>query len=212
MSTHAVTAPSGLRLRSGPDFDQPILFRLPNGTTVDVLDASTDGWSRVRVALADGRLTGWVSAQWLEPLALAPPPEEPAWMTIARMEVGIQEYPDAQHNPRIIAYLRSTTNPASSDETPWCSAFANWCMAQAGTSGTGSARARSWLTWGRALSSPRPGCVTVFRRGNDPNAGHVAFFVAKRGAFIDVLGGNQRNSVRISSYYLADWLGYRWHA
>lgn len=212
MSTHAVTAPSGLRLRSGPDLEQPILLRLPHGTAVDVIGASAEGWSRVRVALADGRLTGWVSTQWLEPMALAQPPDEPAWLTVARAEVGIQEYDGAEHNPRIIAYLRSTGNPATADETPWCSAFVNWCMVQAGAPGTGSARARSWLTWGRALGAPRPGCITVFRRGTDPNAGHVAFFVARRGAFIDVLGGNQRNSVRISSYPAGDWLGYRWSA
>ncbi|KKK66354.1 hypothetical protein LCGC14_2964930, partial [marine sediment metagenome] len=40
---------------------------------------------------------------------------------------------------------------ASEDETPWCSSFVNFCVCEAGYNPikeTGSARARSWLSWG----------------------------------------------------------------
>jgi hypothetical protein len=42
-----------------------------------------------------------------------------------------------------------------------------------GYRGTGSAMARSYLSYGVAVSSPRPGAIQVERRGGNPNAGHV---------------------------------------
>ncbi len=85
------------------------------------------------------------------------------WMEIARAEEGVKEIVGDEDNPRVLQYLRSTSLgkwAASRDETPWCSAFVNWCITQAGLEGTNSAMARSWLGWGVDLAMPRPGCVT----------------------------------------------------
>ncbi|HEX5760734.1 MAG TPA: TIGR02594 family protein [Thermoanaerobaculia bacterium] len=76
--------------------------------------------------------------------------------------------PGLADNPRIVEYHRTTSLRATDDEVPWCSAFVNWCMREAGLRGTGSAAARSWLTWGSRLATPRRGCVTVLRRGTNP--------------------------------------------
>ena len=49
----------------------------------------------------------------------------------ARGELGVQEDTGPGSNPRVIEYLHSTTlegGAASTDETPWCSAFVNWCV------------------------------------------------------------------------------------
>lgn len=214
MATHRVTA-SVLRVRNNPSTDHPIKGRLPRGTEVQRLRDGGNGWSEVSAALVDGLLTGWVSNEHLEPLAVAPTPPplpDPVWLATANGEVGVKEFAGADHNPRILAYHDATSLNAGSDEVAWCSSFVNWCMLQHGIAGTNSAAARSWATWGKALNEPRPGCVVVFRREdpNNPNAGHVAFFIERRGAFIDVLGGNQGNSVKIGSYRASDLIGYRW--
>jgi uncharacterized protein (TIGR02594 family) len=210
MFTHRTTA-SILRLRSGAGTDSAILGRLPQGTLLEALQQPRQGWLRVQAELVDGSLSGWVSMDHIAPLHATPrvPVVEPPWMAAARSQVGMQEYPGEQHNPRILAYHQTTTLRATTDETPWCSSFVNWCMVQAGLQGTNSAAARSWLQWGRPVTDPVPGCVAVFRRGSSPTSGHVAFFLEKRGTGILVLGGNQSNSVNVSSYLSAALLGYR---
>jgi len=125
----------------------------------------------------------------------------------------VSEVPGKQDNPRILQYLQSTTLAAQQwhDETPWCSAFVNWCMREAGIQGTNLANARSWLQWGRELVVPRLGCVAVFS-ANDRGmlAGHVAFYVSETPSQISVLGGNQFNSVRVAPRDRDRLIGYRW--
>ena len=75
------------------------------------------------------------------------------------------------NNPRILEYFTATSLDAKDESTSWCSAFANWCMKQAGIEGTKSALARSWLHWkgGVSLSDkPVTGAVAVFPRGSSP--------------------------------------------
>lgn len=67
MSAYRTTA-SVLRLRSSPGTDHRIIGRLPHGTTLEALQGPVDGWLRVKARLLDGELTGWVSADHVEPL------------------------------------------------------------------------------------------------------------------------------------------------
>jgi len=137
---------------------------------------------------------------------------EPRWLTIARGELGQHEQPGARHNPRILEYHQATSLKASDDETPWCSAFANWALRQAGLTGSGSAAARSWLSWGVPLSRPVPGAIAVFSRPPNPGSGHVAFVVSADANQLQVLGGNQGDAVSIHSYPHARLLALRWPA
>lgn len=206
MPTHRTTAEI-LRLRQGPGTNQVILDRLLKGTELERLTGpDTNNWMEVDALLRGGKVHGWVSANYVEAIS------EPEWMKYARQELGVAERPGAEHNARIIEYHSKTGLAAGTDEVAWCSSFVNWCMAKAGIQGTGSAAARSWANWGLPLTEPRPGCIVVFRRNdpNNPNAGHVAFFMRQRAPLIDVLGGNQSNSVRVSGYPLADVITYRW--
>jgi uncharacterized protein (TIGR02594 family) len=210
-----------LNVRETPDSGGRVLTQLARDTRVQKVGASPDAqWVQVRTA--DGT-QGWVSAQYAVPSqapsaaptgtstpAPAPSGEEPKWLTVARGEIGQTEIEGAQNNPRIVEYHAATSLHASDDETPWCSAFANWCMKQAGIKGTGEANARSWLNWGRQLSAPVAGCVVVLKRGNSTTSGHVTFYVGRNGDYLQVLGGNQSNKVKISNYPVADVLGYRW--
>lgn len=140
------------------------------------------------------------------------PDSETPWFEIAKREEaeGVDEIRGARDNPRIVEYHQSTTLKATDDETPWCSSFVNWCMQQAGIQGTRSASARSWLRWGQTLRDPRPGCIVVLRRGNNPAQGHVSFYFGDAGDRVLLLGGNQNNQVNISSYPKAQVLSYRW--
>lgn len=137
------------------------------------------------------------------------------WLAVAKreMDTGVDEVHGRADNPRIIEYHRTTVLPSSladQDETPWCSSFVNWCVAQTGLRGTSSALARSWLDWGTGVDSPKRGAITVFRRGGSPTLGHVGFFWSTGGDRILVLGGNQGDQVSIKGYPKADLLGYRW--
>lgn len=138
----------------------------------------------------------------------------PVWLDIARGELGVAEVVGPEHNPRILEYQQTVQYGARDDETPWCSAFVNWCMRRAGLEGTNNAAARSWLNWGVPLAGPRLGCVVVFWRVSPSDwRGHVGFFVAEQGQHaLDILGGNQNNSVSIAPYPRSQVLGFRWPA
>ncbi len=131
-------------------------------------------------------------------------------LEIATAEIGVKEICGDRDNPRIVEYHQCTALKATDDETPWCSAFANWVVNQLGLKGTDNAMARSWLRWGSPFPEPQPGCIVVLKRGAPPS-GHVGFFVRKApGGLIKVLGGNQGNCVKVSTFKEADVLGYRW--
>jgi uncharacterized protein (TIGR02594 family) len=141
------------------------------------------------------------------------------WIEIAKGEVGQRETAGAKHNPRVVEYHQTTSLKATSDEVPWCSSFVNWCMKQAGIAGTGSAAAKSWLSWGTSCD-PRTGCVVVIRQkftGGDKSTGsasgyHVGFLQSLTDTHVEILGGNQGDSVKLSKFPLAKYTveGYRW--
>lgn len=138
--------------------------------------------------------------------------DEPKHLLIAEAELGIAEIPGPTANERIAEYLRGV-GADPSDETPWCAAFANWVLKQAGIEGTGKPNARSFLDIGEPveLADVKPGDIVIFWRG-DPRGwtGHVAFFWAFRDVdTIEVLGGNQQNAVSIATYPTRRILGIR---
>lgn len=144
---------------------------------------------------------------------------DPKWLEIAKGEEGVCEKRGCE-NQRIIEYHDATTLHAKEDEIPWCSSFVNWCMEKAGITPTGSAAARSWLNWGKKLDTPFPGCVCVIRQkqsGHDQATGsasgyHVAFWLGEENGRVKLLGGNQSDQVKVSTFGLGayDVCGYRW--
>ncbi|AGF88561.1 baseplate hub subunit and tail lysozyme [Salmonella phage Vi01] len=133
------------------------------------------------------------------------------WMTVARGELGVKEYSGKfNNNPRILEYHKTTSLGASEDEVSWCASFVGWVLIQAGYTSTRSALARSYLQWGSPLSEPRYGAVVVFRRGNNPTFGHVAFVQKFDANYVWCIGGNQSDSVKVSRFSRSSVLGYRW--
>jgi uncharacterized protein (TIGR02594 family) len=191
-----------------------ILATLPKGEIVEMAN-----YSWVEVKTRDGKV-GWVWSEFLAPMENTGPTApieqteeitEWPWLKIARQELGVKETPGSGDNPRVVEYLKSTTlgRPDNeNDETPWCSAFTNWVLKQAGVEPrTNSAWARSWLNWGVATNDPIPGTIVVFSRSQ--NAGHVGFYLAEDADSIQLLGGNQGNAVTIAWFPKANLLGYR---
>jgi uncharacterized protein (TIGR02594 family) len=207
MNKLTVTA-SALNLRDAPSTDGNVIAILDRGDTVDSIESSADGyWQKV----SDGNLVGWASFKYLQPFMADVSVGAFSWFDIAKNELGICEKAGSDDSPRVVEYLRSTSlgaAMASNDETPWCSAFVNFCVEQAGFAGTDSAMARSWLKWGRKTDKPVTGCIAVFARGNPPS-GHVAFYVSETNDEIKVLGGNQGNKVCYAHYPKNRLLEYR---
>lgn len=138
-------------------------------------------------------------------------PFSPKWIYIANAEMGVKEVAGAKNNPRILEYHKATSLQASDDETPWCSAFVNWCMMKANLKGSGEANARSWLKWGVEITEPAYGCIVVLQRGENSWQGHVGFLIG----FSDqdkliLLAGNQGDAVSLASFPRNKVLGYRW--
>jgi uncharacterized protein (TIGR02594 family) len=135
------------------------------------------------------------------------------WMKIARKKLGIHEIPGPRANAFIVECLKSTTlgRPGNqSDETAWCSAFANRIMQLAGIKGTNSAWARSWLDWGREPTDEEfgEGVIVVLERGG--NSGHVGFLEDwDEDGNVKLLGGNQGNAVSEAWFPMRRVLGYR---
>ncbi len=136
------------------------------------------------------------------------------WMDLAVAELGVHEDSlPGQHNARILEYHQTTTLKATDDETPWCSSFVNWVMSQSGRGGTNSAAARSWLNWGAPVANPTPGVVVVIKKktaGMTQATGsttgfHVGFFVSLSPSHVRILGGNQSNQVKYSSFPLTSY-------
>ena len=135
---------------------------------------------------------------------------------VATNELGVHEIPGPKSEARIIEYDSHTTLKATSDSTPWCSAFANYVADTAGEQykfkGTHSAAARSWLDWGVVLATPVKGCIVVIDRkdASNPNAAHVCFYDSNNGnGTIKCLGGNQSDSVKFSNFPTTKIIGYR---
>ncbi len=161
----------------------------------------------------------------------------PPWYEIALEELAacVAEQGHMAH-PRILEYLATCNDleegEGERDSTPWCSAFVNWCLGQAGIEGTDSGWARSWAEWGEPVDPPPLGAIAVWARGRTSSdepvvTGHVSFLVEDLGHSLVVLGGNQSDCVCLKTYpkrgYLTDTvdsgtpvrelyelLGYRW--
>jgi uncharacterized protein (TIGR02594 family) len=135
-----------------------------------------------------------------------------SWLVRARRELGVREIVGARHNPRVLEYHQATKLKAVTDEVAWCAAFVCWCLEQEGVRSTKSAAAASFKDWGRA-SLLNPGAVIVFGK-HDPDAkgsGHVGFCNAfAKDGWVEVLSGNQGNSVTLKKYLVSSIVACRW--
>ena len=138
---------------------------------------------------------------------------------LAERFVGIKEVGGSVDNPQIMAMLRLDNKWPEGDEVPWCSAFVNYICWLLRLPRSASLRARSWLTVGVPVSKAdaKIGDIVILTRGKGDQPGpdvieapgHVGFFAGLSGQFIEVLGGNQSDTVKVSLYPQSRLLGIR---
>lgn len=129
-------------------------------------------------------------------------------LDIAGSALGLNEHGKKAALQEYLSNGGQNLDPAT---TAWCAAFVDATLAQAGQKGTGKLNARSYLDWGQEVSEPQVGDIAVFSRG-DPNGwqGHVGFYQGRNpDGTINVLGGNQGDSVSVQAYSPDRLLGYR---
>jgi uncharacterized protein (TIGR02594 family) len=138
---------------------------------------------------------------------------------LAQRYSGIKEVGGAVDNPQILAMLKLDNSWPQNDEVPWCSAFANYICWLCSHPRSKDLRARSWLNIGRGipLEQAEPGDIVVIKRGSGDQPGpevidapgHVGFYAGMFGEFIEILGGNQGDTVKVSRYPRDRLLGIR---
>ena len=138
---------------------------------------------------------------------------------LAQRFVNIKEVGGQVDNPQIMAMLKLDNSWPEHDEVPWCSGFANYICWLARLPRSKNLRARSWLEVGKGITLDEavPGDIIVLQRGTGEQPGpevldapgHVGFYAGRFSDFIEVLGGNQGDTVKISRYPKSRLLGVR---
>ena len=142
-----------------------------------------------------------------------PLPSPHPWLDIAAIDLGVTATPGPDTDARVRAYYAAAGHPEiEGDEVAWCAAFVGACLERGGLRSTRSLLARSYLTYGAAVSDARPGAIAIFSRGSDPAQGHVGFVVGEAGDTVLLLGGNQAHAVSVIGMPRARLLGLRWPA
>jgi len=145
------------------------------------------------------------------------------WFDIARQEQGknIKEGV-GNSDDEILKYFKSINFDTNTSKTPWCAAFVSFCMKSSGNATaaasvpkTNPALAASWKSWGDPLpingGNTPPGAVVVLApTENHDVSGHVGFYVKGDANTITLLGGNQSDAVKESTYARSRVAAIRW--
>lgn len=139
----------------------------------------------------------------------------PKWLEAAIAEIGTAEIPGPKSNPRIMEYRRMAGADGLEGEdsvVPWCAIFINAMLEAAGAKGSGSAMARSFVKHPDfiRLEAPVVGCITVISSSRGPTSGHVFFYTAENGLFLQGLGGNQNDQVSVAMFPKGKLVGHFW--
>ncbi len=110
-------------------------------------------------------------------------------------------------NARAISVARRYLggNPTG-HRSQWCADFMNLVEKKVGRKGTGSRSSRSYLAYGKPVSSPQPGDIVVLYR---PGGGHVGYFMGWKDGKIELISGNHGRKVGIGTYPKSRVLGFR---
>lgn len=138
----------------------------------------------------------------------------PAWFDWALKEVGQHELPE-NRGPVVRKYI--ALSHCGEEGEPWCAIFANAALEANGVKGTrspGSQSFRSSPDFVR-LAGPAKGALAVFWRTSlHSGLGHVGFYVSETPGYVNTLGGNEQDAVRIELLAKAGahfgLIGYWW--
>jgi uncharacterized protein (TIGR02594 family) len=189
-------------------FSTPLKTPLSVGQTLDA----------VRSKLADLLVSAYDLIAKYAASYLAKPSGPTPWLTKAKGEVGVKETDTA----KIKSYFASIGMDADGS-TPWCGAFVAWCLLQSQSATAkdlpkGPARAANWVNFGRPVSLPLDpadnsaiGAIVVLSPQAEGSSGHVGILTGFNGTSrVDLLGGNEHDEVRVSSYATDDIRAALW--
>ena len=139
---------------------------------------------------------------------------------LAQRFIGLKETAGSTSNAQVLAMLQLDARWVEDDQTAWCSAFVNYAFFLLGLARSRSLAARSWLLVGQDVpltAATRGFDVVVLTRGTGKQPGpaviaapgHVGFYAGHDAANVQLLGGNQGDSVSIASFPKARILGVR---
>ena len=140
------------------------------------------------------------------------------WVDAAIAALGRKEFAGTQsNNPDIIRdFALCGRTDVTTDETPWCAAFAGARLRECNINipaPKDALLAKKYLGIGSAVSwrKVRRGDIRVENRTNDPSLGHVEFVVSvdKAAGTCRTIAGNVLNSVAYATKPLKSAAGYR---
>lgn len=145
-----------------------------------------------------------------------PPAASVPWLEIASKELGVSEYPTGS-NPRIEEYHASTTlgqQGRQPQSVPWGCSFVSWVLQQANVQGNPhSARCIDYRNFGKALTEPSPGAITVLSPNpGAPEAisGVAGFLYTADDTTVTLIVGNIADRVSLVTFSKDLVLAYRW--
>lgn len=104
-----------------------------------------------------------------------------------------------------LKYCGNTFEPTDGENGPWCAAFMNWCINEAGYSNANSASSLAPINAVagkkyKKIESPVYGCIVVYKHSSKWK-GHTGFLYGKTktGKYI-LIGGNQDDTIRFDEY------------
>jgi len=155
----------------------------------------------------------------------------PPWLNVMRTLTGTREIAGPEANPVITGMTDEIKRawpdvpgmatycdqPAwNSDETAWCGVAAGYCVSEAGYMppfGNTDTTRFGWADSFRTspdfvqLSGYVPGAIVVMTRSG---GNHVTFFESESGSNINCRGGNQSDSVNVTSFPKSNVTGIMW--
>jgi uncharacterized protein (TIGR02594 family) len=156
----------------------------------------------------------------------------PPWLSVMRTLTGTKEVSGPEANPVITGMTTEIARiwedvpgmatycnqPAwDSDETAWCGVAAGFCVSEAGYMPPFGATDTDKFGWADSfrtdpnfvqLSDYVPGAIVVMTRSG---GNHVTFYESDAGGgYINCRGGNQSNSVNVSSFAKSGVTGIMW--
>jgi uncharacterized protein (TIGR02594 family) len=145
-------------------------------------------------------------------MSTTPPP----WLESARTLLGTTEGAGKANNPVVLQFYSDCGHPeVKSDDVSWCAGFVGSMLKRNGLPippADVNLLARSYCSYGAALSKPEIGCIGVWPRGAAWQ-GHVGFVdsISDDGKTVTLLGGNQGKKGQVSraTYKVSDALAFR---
>ena len=149
------------------------------------------------------------------------------WMDVAKaqLEDWTQSLGDNESTPggvgRIKEYFKAIGNDKATGRDPWCAAFVGYCLTEgnpsfAMTVPKEAAWAPNWANWGNMSvppgqqEIPKGAIVTLSPDKETNKIGHVGFCNSSNSTQVEILGGNQHNTVNFTSFPRSRIVAIRW--